>query len=417
MKKNFKTWLCSVLVLGTTLAIGLFAAGCSKDDFKNNIDQAFCEHNYGAVATKTVREATCTVEGEELWTCIECGKEKTVVLDKLEHDFSASKGGWTKTKQAATCREEGIQESRCGVCKTIVTESIAKLPHTEVSVEQKLPTCTVAGHTEYTYCSACNDFITPKVTIPALGHNVEVVEGYEATCDSKGLTDGKVCEDCGEVLTEQKDIPALGHKIEYLAPVEATCEMTGLTAGYACVRCDKVYTAQNVVEKLPHVDKDGDDYCDICGADSYLPANYKEVSITSETPVVGKVLRFYKPTSVSNWYNTVQLTGDFVGVTEDGEEFAFTGFYIGLSYESSIVSLGVGGEPPANACDITNANTTLEIYETEEYVDVVFKDGAVINFSGYVNGLYSGVGTGTSTITIDETVTVSSGIMLVSSND
>ena len=264
MKKNFKNLLCSVLVLGTTVAIGLFAAGCNKDDFKNKVDQAFCDHNYGVLATKTVREASCTVEGEELWTCIECGKEKTVVLDKLEHDFSVSKGGWTKTKQASTCREEGVQESRCGVCKTIVTVSIAKLPHTEVSVEQKLPTCTIAGHTEYTYCSACNDFVTPKVTIPALGHNVKIVEGYEATCDSKGLTNGKVCLDCDEVLTEQKDIPALGHKIEYLAPVEPTCEMTGLTAGYACVRCDKVYTAQNVVEKLPHVDEDKDGYCDEC---------------------------------------------------------------------------------------------------------------------------------------------------------
>lgn len=262
MKKNFKTLLCSVLVLGTTLAIGLFAAGCSKDDFKNKVDQAFCDHNYGAVATE-VKAATCTAEGEELWTCIECGKEKTIVLEKIDHDFTAT-GGWTKQKQAPTCREEGIQESRCGVCKTIVTESIAKLSHVEVEVEEKAPTCTVAGYTEYSYCSACNDFITPKVTIPALGHNVEIVEGYEATCDSKGMTDGKKCLDCDETLVEQKEILALGHKIEYLAPVEPTCEMTGLTAGYACVRCDKVYTAQNVVEKLPHVNEDGDEFCDEC---------------------------------------------------------------------------------------------------------------------------------------------------------
>ena len=258
MKKNFKTWLCSVLVLGTTLAIGLFAAGCSKDDFKNNIDQAFCEHNYGAVETE-VKEATCTAEGEKLWTCIKCGKEKIEVIEKTEHTVA----NWV-TKQKATCRDEGIKEGKCSSCKTTITESIEKLPHVEVEVEEKAPTCTVAGHTEYTYCSACNDFITPKVTIPALGHNVEVVEGDEATCDSKGWTDGEVCADCGEVLTEQKEIPALGHKIEYLAPVEATCEMTGLTAGYACVRCDKVYTAQTVVEKLPHVNEDGDEFCDEC---------------------------------------------------------------------------------------------------------------------------------------------------------
>ena len=257
MKKNWKTWLCSILVVGATLAIGLFA-GCTADDFKEKVDQVLCEHNYGVNATD-VKTATCTAEGEELWTCIECGKEKTVVLEKVEHTVV----NWV-TKQNPTCRDEGIEEGKCSSCKTTITKSIEKLPHEEVTVNEKIPTCTVAGHTEYSYCSVCNDFIMPKVTIPALGHNVEVIKGYEATCDSKGLTDGKKCLDCGEVLVEQKEIPALGHKIEYLAPVEATCEMTGLTAGYACVRCDKVYTAQNVVEKLPHVDEDKDGYCDEC---------------------------------------------------------------------------------------------------------------------------------------------------------
>ena len=264
MKKNFKTWLCSVMVLGATLAIGLFA-GCSKDDFKDKIDQAFCDHNYGVSATD-VKSATCTAEGKEVWTCLDCGKEKTVVLEMIEHDFTVEKGGWTRQKKAATCREEGIMDKRCGVCKTIVTEAIPKKDHDEVPVDALLPTCTTAGYTEYSYCRVCNDFVTPKVTIPALGHNVEIIKGYEATCVSKGLTDGKVCKvsDCQEVLVEQKEIPALGHKIEYLKPVEPTCEETGLTAGYSCSRCDKVYTAQNVVEKLPHVDEDKDGYCDEC---------------------------------------------------------------------------------------------------------------------------------------------------------
>lgn len=307
MKKNFKTWLCSVLVLGTTLSISLFAAGCGKDDFKNKIDQAFCEHNYGAVATE-VKAATCTAEGEEVWTCIECGKEKTIVLEKIDHDFTAP-GGWTKQKQAPTCREEGIQESRCGVCKTIVTQSIEKLPHVEVEVEEKAPTCTVAGHTEYSYCSVCNDFITPKVTIPALGHNVEVVKGYEATCDNKGLTDGKVCLDCDEVLTEQKEIPALGHKIEYLAPVEPTCEMTGLTAGYACERCDKVYTAQNVVEKLPHVDEDGDTFCDDCGS-----------IFLTEKSLIGATYETVGGETLSGWYR-MPINSESISVSGKGNVY------------------------------------------------------------------------------------------------
>lgn len=357
MKKNFKTWLCSVLVLGTTLAIGLFAAGCSKDDFKNNIDQAFCDHNYGAVETE-VKEATCTAEGEKLWTCIKCGKEKIEVIEKTEHTVA----NWV-TKQKATCRDEGIKEGKCSSCKTTITESIDKLSHVKVEVEEKAPTCTVAGHTEYSYCSVCNDFIMPKVTIPALGHNVEVDEGYEATCDSKGLTDGKKCLDCGEVLTEQKEIPALGHKIEYLAPVEATCEMTGLTAGYACVRCDKVYTAQNVVEKLPHVDEDEDGYCDDCFA-QLLP----DTSTWSETAVVeGEAV-------AGNWYRIYR------GETFSDNAFYLTGF--GGNTQSARVSFyAVPASSDEHYFMTTVPGSRLDgmaIIMTDEYIDFFIEEGSYI---------------------------------------
>ena len=259
MKKNWKTWLCSILVVGATLAIGLFA-GCTADDFKEKIDQAFCEHNYGGKATD-VKAATCTAEGEELWTCIECGKEKTIVLEKVEHTVAS----WV-SKQKETCREEGIEEGKCSSCKTTITRSVEKLKHDELKVDEKAPTCTVAGHTEYSYCKVCNDFIVPKVMIPALGHDVVIDEGDEATCTDTGLTDGKYCqrEGCNEVLVEKKKIPALGHKIVYLEPIEATCEDTGLTAGYACERCDKVYTEQKEIPLKDHVDENDDMYCDDC---------------------------------------------------------------------------------------------------------------------------------------------------------
>ena len=362
MKKNFKTWLCSVLVLGTTLAIGLFAAGCSKDDFKNKVDQAFCDHNYGAVETE-VKEATCTAEGEKLWTCLDCGKEKIEVIEKIAHDFSSEVGGWTRTKQAATCREEGVQESRCGVCKTIVTESIAKLSHTVVSVEQKLPTCTVAGHTEYTYCSDCNDFITPKVTIPALGHYTKVIDGKAATCDTAGITDGEECKTCGVMVKAQKEIPALGHKIEYLAPVEPTCEMTGLTAGYACVRCDKVYTAQNVVEKLPHVDKDEDGYCDDCFA-QLLPdtSTWIETAVVEGETVAGNWYRIYRGGTFSD--NTFRLTG--VGENAQAERVAF--YAVPTSSDEHYFMTTVPGSRLEG----------MTIIMTDEYIDFFIEEGSYI---------------------------------------
>ena len=356
MKKNFKTWLCSILVIGATLSIGLFA-GCTADELKSNIDQVLCQHNYGVMATKVVKKATCTAEGEELWTCLDCGKEKTVVLDKLEHTVV----NWV-TKQKATCREEGIKEGKCSNCKTTVTESIVKLPHVEVEVEGKASTCTVAGYTEYSYCSACNDFIIPKVTIPALGHDVKVIEGYSATCTSKGLTDGKSCLDCGEVLTEQKEIPALGHKIEYLAPVAPTCEMTGLTAGYACVRCDKVYTAQTVVEKLPHVDEDGDNYCDDCY--EFL-SEASELTVFNSELIAGNWYRIYKKDSVSGADKIVLSSKDNRG------EPVF--LYLLLHDTGLTFSVDNKNYIPLEG---------LEYRETDGYIDVHFVVGS------YANGFY-----------------------------
>ena len=342
MKKNWKTWLCSVLVVGATLVIGLFA-GCTADDLKGKIDKALCEHNYGVDPTD-VKTATCAEEGEELWTCIECGKEKTVVLEKAEHTVV----NWVP-KQKPTCRDEGIEEGKCSSCKTTITKSIEKLSHKEVKVNEKLPTCTVAGYTEYTYCSVCNDFIMPKVMIPALGHDVVVDKGEAATCTDTGLTDGKYCqrEGCGEVLVEQKDIPALGHKIEYLAPVEATCETTGLTAGYACSRCDKVYTAQNVVEKLPHVDEDKDGYCDEC------------------------FTFFAEPLSSSRGLRSGRYLIDVSNASKDAELMFIhgqTGHALNFSY-NSVKSAGV----------VTDSLGMITVSIKGQFIELVFVSGAQNN--------------------------------------
>ena len=379
MKGKIKRLLCALFLVGATVGVGLFT-GCSKEEFKEQIDQAFCKHNYGAIATKVVRDATCLTEGEELWTCIDCGKEKTVVLDKLEHNFT---GGWTKEKQKPTCREEGIRESRCADCKTIVTESIEKLPHDEVSVEMKAPTCTEAGYTEYSYCSDCNDFVTPKVVIPALGHIVDVVKGMEATCDTKGMTDGELCSVCGEMTKEQKEIPALGHNVVYLEPVEATCEETGLTSGYACSRCDVVFAEQAEIAMKPHIDEDEDGYCDDCyNRSDHIDKNddffcdicngllvdttsCSETELTSGMNVANRYFRCYFPTDAYSMFSVK------TGVTANGHEVEF---YVGISRDDT-THLWVGCDP------ISNPTYDIPYVVGDGYIDFYLPEGLEIELT------------------------------------
>ena len=261
-------------------------------------------------------------------------------------------------------------------------------------MEQKLPTCTVAGHTEYSYCSVCNDFITPKVTIPALGHYTKVIEGTAATCDTAGITDGEQCETCGVMVKEQKEIPALGHKIEYLAPVEATCEMTGLTAGYACVRCDKVYTAQEVIPLKDHVDEDGDNYCDVCGAEK--TSVFKEVEVVDGENVAGNWYRIYRPVSgyisyelanapITTWNYSLGLilmancgTGEYsnslgyvygagpMGYTLEGMDSSITDEYIDVYLEVGTYTI-VGCSERGVTVEITE-ESTISLDDNGSYI-------------------------------------------------
>ena len=86
---------------------------------------------------------------------------------------------------------------------------------------EKAATCTATG-LEARYCE-CGDRQTR--VIAKVDHTPVAVPGYGATCTENGLTDGVVCSECGTVITAQETIPATGH-----------------------------------------VDADGDNACDVCGA-------------------------------------------------------------------------------------------------------------------------------------------------------
>ena len=79
-------------------------------------------HSYGS--WKTVRNATCTAEGEEAHTCKVCGKKETRSIQKKPHSY----GDW-KIDKEATCTEEGHRTHTCANCGHEEGETIGMIPH------------------------------------------------------------------------------------------------------------------------------------------------------------------------------------------------------------------------------------------------------------------------------------------------
>ena len=152
-----------------------------------------------------------------------------------------------ETIKEATCTEDGIQQYTCLFGETY-TEKIPALGHNIVAVPAKNPTCTEVGNTLGTQCDRCKEsFVTPEA-IPALGHSfTRYVSDSNATCIADGTETAK-CDRCGETNTQKEMNSAKGHT--YKAKVtKPTCLKKGYTT-YTCA-CGDTYTA-NKVSALGH---------------------------------------------------------------------------------------------------------------------------------------------------------------------
>ena len=233
-------------------------------------------------------EATCTKEGMQSHNkCENCGQltKGTSYTPVTEGSLKIAKkphtpGEAVVTKEAS-CKEEGTKETRCTVCNTVIsTESIAKLPHTEV-VDAAVPaTCTTAGKTEGKHCSVCGEILAAQTEIAKLPHTYGAWTGMEgsvnhtrvctvcgdeetsahvwdagevttsATCEGAEVTT-YTCTVCGLKHTEATG-GALGHNAVAYATVPATCTTTGYTGGTYCSRCNAVITSRITIPALGH---------------------------------------------------------------------------------------------------------------------------------------------------------------------
>ena len=122
----------------------------------------YIEHNY--VFARTVKEATCTEDGEEIKACTLCGEEKSVAVAMLGHSYTRESTDSKYKKTDATCTQVATYYKsceRCGIASAAETfASGSTVAHsytstsTDVSHRKSTATCKSAA-VYYKSCVWC----------------------------------------------------------------------------------------------------------------------------------------------------------------------------------------------------------------------------------------------------------------------
>lgn len=245
-----------------TLAAGTYFIQVAQYDFEGGsayeqeVAYALDFHVHSYTVTHT-KEATCTEEGVDTYTCPDCTYTKTVTLDKLDHDYAEEE------TVDSTCTEKGHILYKCSMCGDTRQEELPLADHDYVAGETVAPTCSAKGYTVFE-CSMCHD--TYREETPMLEHSYLPTQTIHPTCTEKGYTVYK-CSVCGD--TKQDDeVAALGHVLDSDTVVP---NADGKTHSFTCTRCRvTVSDPCNFVENPAN----GEFVCSVCGA-KYVSSVYR----------------------------------------------------------------------------------------------------------------------------------------------
>ena len=178
------------------------------------------------------KEPTCTVNGEQQYTCTVCNQTKTEPVKATGHDWQIN-----KILSAATCTSNGIARYICKTCGYGENHTITATGHKPEIRNKKEATCSSTGYTGDTYCSVCNKKLSSGETIAKKEHTWVKQDNIPATCEKGGMEVEK-CSVCGETKETQISNP-LGHDYgEWKVTKEPTCTKYG-TKKRICKRCNE----------------------------------------------------------------------------------------------------------------------------------------------------------------------------------
>ena len=156
------------------------------------------EHSFGEGTT--IKELTCTQDGEIDYKCSKCGYIKKEITKATGHEW----GEW-KTTLAQTCTTDGKEERTCSKCSEKEERTLKATGHKWGEWKTTLAqTCTTDGKEER-ICSKCSE--KEERTLKATGHKSETVGAKAPTCKEDGYTGDEVCKVCHETLNKGTTIP------------------------------------------------------------------------------------------------------------------------------------------------------------------------------------------------------------------
>ena len=166
------------------------------------------------------------------------------------HDY----GEWNTVKEA-TCTTEGQKQRTCKVCNHVDTQTIPIDPNAHNWGDWTVdvaPTCTVAGQKSH-HCTRCNA-VTDVTVLPALGHQWHSDNDATHSCDRGDKTEAHSYD-------------------EWTTVTPATCTAAGQKK-HTCAKCGHVETQEIPATGHHWVDKgDGTHTCPDCGATEGQPFN------------------------------------------------------------------------------------------------------------------------------------------------
>ena len=226
-----------------------------KDSHTETADHT---HNDGEV----IKPATCTEEGEILYTCIDCGSEVVDTIGVIGHAYPEK---W---------QDNG--ENHVKVCGNGCGQDLVE-PHTHIETDRVPATC---GSAEViTYTCECGNVKTAEGD-PALDHNYLWTDNGDGTCTA-------VCQnDSNHIIFEQPHVDAdsnnrcdncqaeivCEHNYEKNVTLAPTCTTEGEKT-YTCSKCEDSYTESIPATGHNYEDDVTDPTCTLKGCTTYTCSN------------------------------------------------------------------------------------------------------------------------------------------------
>lgn len=285
---------------------------CSKCGYiKKEITKA-TGHEWGEWQTTLAQ--TCATDGKEERTCAKCSEKEERTLKATGHEW----GEW-KTTLAQTCTTDGKEERICSKCSKKEERTLKATGHKSETVGAKAPTCKEDGYTGDEVCKVCHETLNKGTTIPKTDSHEwgKWTTVRESTCTEKGEQSRK-CAVCGE--EEIESLPLAKHSWDNGKVTQAPSYTKVGVKTWTCKECGKTKTT--TLAKLPmpkagtKVTVGGNQYTvtKVGSEVRFSKANAKARAITVPSTIKAKGIT-YKVTSIgaNAFKNCKKLTKATIG--------------------------------------------------------------------------------------------------------